>query len=251
MSDSVQGIGKTRYILVVDPDPNERFTMSMLLQRFGYTVASAGSVKESIDYLCVAPAVAIFAEAGGMGTDLRARLADDGRFRDVPLVLVADSLERDLELLQRRGEVAGLLRLPLNAEEVFQVIQTVIEKGTRRNIRIATALPGRLKDRAENAEGFVTVLSQFGMFFRTLNPLPAGYRTTVEFSLWDRTIRLEVVVLYSVTFEEGPFSEPGLGMKFVQVAAEDSALVRAYILEHFCGDILPAAPELGYRGGVA
>jgi len=251
MSDIVHGIGKTRYILVVDPDPNERFTMSMLLQRFGYTVATAGTVKEGIEFLCVAPAVAIFAEAGTVGTDLKARLASDQRFRDVPLVLVADTIERDLEGLKRRGEVAGLLRSPLNADEVFTVIQTVIEKGTRRNIRISTALPAVLESGSGTLEEYVTVLSQFGLFFRTLNPLPVGSRARLRFSLWDRSVSLEAAVLYNVTFEEGPFSEPGMGMKFVQIAAEDSALLRAFILEHFCGDILPAAPELGYRGGVA
>ena len=251
MNDVVQGIGKTRYILVVDPDPNERFTMSMLLQRFGYTVATAGTVEEGLDFLCVAPAVAVFAEAGTVGSDLRARLAVDARFREVPLVLVADSGESDLEQLLRRGELAGMLRSPLNAEEVFHVIQTVIEKGTRRNIRIATAIPAVLKDGDGGMEGYVTVLSQFGMFFRTLTPRPAGSRAHIDFSLWDRSIGLDAAVLYGITFEEGPFSEPGMGMKFVQIAAEDSALVRAFILEHCCGDILPAAPELGYRGGVA
>ena len=251
MTHIVEGIGKTRYILVLDPDPNERFTMSMLLQRFGYTVATAGTVAEGIEFLCVAPAVAIFAEAGVAGSDLRARLAADARFREVPLVLVADRLERDLEQLQRRGELAGLLRSPLNAEEVFKVIQMVVENGTRRNIRISTALEAVLRDGSGSMEGYITVLSQYGLFFRTLTPRPAGTEARVDFSLWDRPISLEAAVLYGVTFEEGPFSEPGMGMKFLQIAAEENALVRAFILEHFCGDILPAAPELGYRGGIA
>jgi CheY-like chemotaxis protein len=251
MSQIIEGIGKTRYILVVDPDPNERFTMSMLLQRFGYTVATAGTVAEGIEFLCVAPAVAVFAEAGQAGSDLRERLAADARFREVPLVLVADGADHDLEQLHRRGELAGLLRSPLSADEVFVVIQAVIEKGSRRNLRISTALQAVLRDGGGNIEGYVTVISQFGLFFRTLTPRPAGTNVHVEFSVWDRSIVAEASVLYGVTFEEGPFSEPGMGMKFLQIAAEDSALLRAFILEHFRGDILPAAPELGYRGGVA
>jgi CheY-like chemotaxis protein len=251
MNDVVQGIGKTRYILVVDPDPSERFTMSMLLQRFGYTVASAGSVREGIEYLCVAPAVAIFAEAGEIGLSLQERLAADGRFRDVPLVIASQERDIGLEARLRNGEIAGVLRMPLSAEEVFQVIQQVIEKGLRRNIRIATALPAVLRDADGSLEGYATVLSQFGMFFRTLTPRPAGALARVELSIWERAIGLEAEVLYGVTFEEGPFSEPGMGMKFRSIEPEDSALVRAYILEHVCGDILPAAPEIGYRGGEA
>jgi hypothetical protein len=108
-----------------------------------------------------------------------------------------------------------------------------------------------LKDGEQDIEGYVTVLSQYGMFFRTLRPRPAGTLIGVEFPIWERAICLEAEVLYGVTFEEGPFSEPGMGMKFVKIAAEDRAMVRAFILEHLCGDILPFPPELGYRGGLA
>jgi len=70
-----------RYLLVVDRDGNERFTMSMLLQRFGYTVASTSSASEAIDFLCVAPADAVFVEAGETGDDLTERLQGDARFK--------------------------------------------------------------------------------------------------------------------------------------------------------------------------
>lgn len=251
MNEAVQHIGKTRYLLVVDPDVNERFTMGMLLQRFGYTVATAGTVKEGIDFLCVAPAVAVFAEAGTLGSDLRTRLAEDVRFREVPLVLVADRPDRELEQSERQGGLSGLLRKPLNAESVFSIIQTVIEKGSRRNIRIATALPAVLRNGQDGEEGYVTVLSQYGLFFRILTPLPAGTRAVVEFALWDRVIGLEAEVLYGVTFEDGPFSEPGMGMKFLKVGLEDSSLIRSFIMEHVSGDTRPSGPEAGYRGGVA
>ncbi|MBS1243002.1 MAG: hypothetical protein H6R44_757, partial [Nitrospirae bacterium] len=43
MSEPALVSGQMRYILVVDSDWNDRFTLSMLLQRFGYTVASTSS----------------------------------------------------------------------------------------------------------------------------------------------------------------------------------------------------------------
>lgn len=250
--DGTEPLGRQiRYILVVDPDVNERFTMSMLLHRFGYTVCSAGSAREGVEYLCVAPAVAVFAEAGKMGMDLLTRLGGDVRFRDAPLVLVADAPDRGLEERVRRGEIAGLLRKPLSPDEVFLVVQKVIEKGPRRNIRIATALPASLRDGSGATEGYVTVLSQYGMFFRTLDPRPPAGRVTVDFSLWGRTVSAETSVLYTVSFEEGPFREPGMGMKFVKIGAEDSVLIRAFILDHISEGIAPFDPGQGYRGGLA
>ena len=69
--------GQMRYILVVDTDWNERFTLNMLLQRFGYTIANTNSAREGVEFLCVAPAVAVFTEAGEVGEDLAGRLKAD------------------------------------------------------------------------------------------------------------------------------------------------------------------------------
>jgi CheY-like chemotaxis protein len=251
MNDMIHGIGKTRYILVVDRNVNERFTMSMLLQRFGYTVATASTNEEAIDYLCVAPAVAIFAEAGEADRDLVSILSADERFFEVPIVIITDRDDDRLKQMLIKGSVSGLLQKPLDAEEVFKVIQVVIEQGTRRNIRVGTTLPALIRDGDDQETGFVTILSQHGMFFRTLAPRPAKSQLTVEFEVWDRTIRVTATVLYIVTFEEGPFSEPGMGMKFMKISAENSALIRAFIIDQLCGGIGPLESSLGTHGGSA
>ncbi len=243
--------GQLMYILVIETDVNERFTVSMLLQRFGYTVCVAGSVQEGIEFLCVAPAVAIFAEAEVIGRDLLKRLGSDPRFKNVPVILSAESPGRELEERVRQGEIAGLIRKPLDIDNVYQVIQKVIEKGSRVNIRITASLPASLHDEFDSTEGHVTVLSQYGMFFRTLNPLPAGKRVVVDLFLWDRVVNLEAQVLYVVSFEEGPFLEPGMGMKFVRINPEDNDLIRAFIHDQLWEGLAPLDPERGYRGGAA
>jgi len=236
--------GQMRYILVVDSDWNERFTLSMLLQRFGYSVASSSSAAEGIEFLCVAPAVAVFADAGKTGDDLGRRLRADARFRDMPLVMVSDRPDSRLEERMRQGELAGLLRTPVSPDEVFRIIQKVVESGNRGNIRIPTALRAELRDEHGMTEGFVTVLSQYGMFFRTKEPRPVNSSVRVAVSFGDRTVEAEARVLYNVTFEEGPFREPGMGMKFVWIGAEDSALIRFFIYDQLSAGILPPGPGL-------
>jgi CheY-like chemotaxis protein len=234
--------GQMRYILVLEAGWNERFTLSMLLQRFGYTVASTSSADEGIEFLCVAPALAIFAEAGAVGRELSQRLKADVRFRDVPLVMIAAQEDHGLTQNLKQGELAGLLRTPLNAETVFQIIQKVIENGPRENIRIPTALPAAVHDEYGVTDGFVTVLSQYGLFFRTLEPRPIKALVDVTLSFGDRNVDLHAEVLYIVTFEEGPFSEPGMGMKFVDIRPDDSALIRFFINEQLGAAYLPLEP---------
>jgi CheY-like chemotaxis protein len=234
--------GQSRYILVVDGDRNERFTLSMLLQRFGYAVASSSSAAEGIEFLCVAPAMAVFADEGEEGEDLARRLRGDARFRDIPLVMVADGPHVALEERSGKESVAGLVRAPLSADTVYRLLQKVIEKGNRENIRIPTALRAQVHDEYGATEGYATVLSQYGLFFRTLEPRPVNSSVTVVLSIDDRTVRAEAQVLYIVSFEEGPFSEPGMGMKFVRIGAEDSALLRFFIYERLDARRLPSAP---------
>ncbi len=245
MSEPALASGQMRYILVVDSDWNDRFTLSMLLQRFGYTIASTNSAREGVEFLCVAPAVAVFAEGRAAGAELAALLKADARFRDMPLIMVANGQDRSLEERLRRGELAGLLRTPVDPDEVFQVLQKVIENGQRENIRIPTALSAELRDGHGATEGYVTVLSQYGMFFRTLEPRPVKARAEVSFSFGDRIMDLRAEVLYIVSFEEGPFCEPGMGMKFVDIAPGDSALLRFFIHEQLGAGIIPSGPAAG------
>ncbi|MBS1192734.1 MAG: PilZ domain [Nitrospirae bacterium] len=245
MSEPALVSGQMRYILVVDSDWNDRFTLSMLLQRFGYTVASTSSAREGVEFLCVAPAAAVFAEGGAVGKELAARLKADVRFRDMPLILVVSGQDRDLEKQLSRGELAGLLRTPVNPDDVFQVIQKATEGGSRKNIRIPTALPAELRDEHGGTEGYVTVLSQYGMFFRTLEPRAVKARTGVSISFGDRMVDLRAEVLYIVSFEKGPFCEPGMGMKFVDIAPADSALLRFFIHEQLGAGIIPSGPAAG------
>jgi CheY-like chemotaxis protein len=229
--------GQKQYILVVDSDWNERFTLSMLLQRFGYAIASTNNAREGVEFLCVAPAVAVFAEAGEVGADLTSRLKADARFRDMPLVMVTSRPDRELEERLRTGEFAGLLRTPVSPDEVYRIVQKVVERGSRENIRIPTALAAQVQDEEGVTNGFVTVLSQFGVFFRTRETRPVNARVAVSLSFGDRTISLEAEVLYIVSFEKGPFCEPGMGMKFVNITLEDSALIKFFIYEHLGANI--------------
>jgi CheY-like chemotaxis protein len=241
--------GQMRYILVVESDWKERFTLSMLLQRFGYTVASTSSAGEAVEFLCVAPPVAVFVETGEVGMELSARLKADRRFGDVPLVLVTGRRDPALQERLHQGEFAGVITSPVDPDEAYRIIQKVIEKGLRENIRILTALPAELQDGHGTAKGFITVLSQYGMFFRTLDPLPVNGCAAVSFRLGEGTVKVMAQVLYVVSFEEGPFSEPGMGMKFVDISPEDSGMIRFFIYEEVGAGIIP--PERGTETGRA
>lgn len=219
-----------RYVLVVETNVDDRFQVSMLLQRFGCTICSAHSAEEALEFLAVAPPAAVVSEEGKTGTGLIAKIKTDGRFSDVPVILLTSLPDHALEDRVRRGEIAAVLRKPVDAEAFYRAIQASIEKTPRKNIRITTYLPAKMTDDPVTGDGYVTVLSEHGMFFRTLEPRAVRMRVPVSFSLPGSEVKAEATVLYTCSFDEGPFKEPGMGMKFSKISDDARALIRNFIL---------------------
>jgi CheY-like chemotaxis protein len=61
-----------RFVLVVEPNVDDRFTVTMLLQQFGCTTCGAASAEEAVDFLSIVPPVALVSEAGKTGAALLA-----------------------------------------------------------------------------------------------------------------------------------------------------------------------------------
>jgi CheY-like chemotaxis protein len=215
----------------VDPDADDRYYTCMLLHRFGYAVVSALTTEKAIEFMIVAPPSAIVADAKGDGSSLPSRLAQDPRFFDIPLIMLSWWPDRALTVRAKTGEIAAFLRKPLDAAEFYHVIQSSAEKSRRRNIRIASNLIVRIDDDPGACPAFVTVISEYGMFVRTLHPRPVDTRMAVVLELQGKLLNLEATVLYVIGFEEGPFKEPGMGMKFVKIGREDRDLIAAFIRE--------------------
>lgn len=232
-----------RVVLLVDSNVDDRFSISMLLQRFDCTIFTAHSADEAIEFMCVAPPAAIVSEAVPTGYDLLSRFKKESRFSNVPLILLL-SHEQPLEKNVSRGEMAAILRKPVDVEAFYRIVEEVIHKGPRRNMRTATYLMANLEDDLGQDDGYVTVLSEFGMFFRTLAPRPLNTRVGVHFGIKGREIRIEAVVLYITSFNEGPFKEPGMGMKFVKISPEERELIRMFILERLEEGIGQQGPYL-------
>ncbi len=95
----------------------------------------------------------------------------------------------------------------------------------------SAASQANLSGELSSAEGLVTVLSESGMLFRTIDPYPIHARLTVNLETKGNSITLEAEVVYNCTFDEGPFKEPGMGMKFVKIRPEDQTIIKALIPE--------------------
>jgi c-di-GMP-binding flagellar brake protein YcgR len=74
-----------------------------------------------------------------------------------------------------------------------------------------------------------SVISEHGMYIRTPRLHPLRTRLDIRMDVAGRTIRADAVVLYRHDHGEGPFGEPGMGLRFSWIAPGDREHLRTYI----------------------
>ncbi|MCK9419374.1 MAG: response regulator [Nitrospirae bacterium] len=226
----------SRFLLVVDSDANDLIYVSMLLQRFDYHICTAKTGEEAIELSVVSVPALIIAEmalADMNGLELIKRLKQDQLTVNLPVIVKTSNHTPDKERRCLQAGAFACIRNPVHAEDLYRAVQAAIESTPRKSIRIPTHLPVSVNDvQLDTGEGeFVSVLSEKGMFIRTLKPYQPSSTINVQIRIKDRIIKLEAVVLYSHKFEEGPYKEPGMGLQYTSIASQDQSLIRQFIIE--------------------
>jgi CheY-like chemotaxis protein len=240
MKTNVKTYGKTpdgsnRLVLVVDGDAHHRSYHTMILQRFEFRAIAAATAGEALESIAAARPSLVLTELDlpdMNGFDLLRRLHRDRGAAVVPVVvaLFAKGGNGTESRCLKEG-FAACLKSPAAAEELFRTALTAVEATPRRSLRVHTKIPVVVNDiPLDCVEGeCASVISEHGMYIRTLNPHPPNSRLHVRIDLYGRSIAAEAVVLYSHRVGEGPFGEPGMGIKFDRIALQDQEFLRLYI----------------------
>jgi uncharacterized protein (TIGR02266 family) len=79
--------------------------------------------------------------------------------------------------------------------------------------------------------GFSENVSEGGLFVATHVPLPVGHAIEVEFTLphAPRALRVACVVCWVRPYREDNDMPAGMGLRFVELTAEDEALIAAFV----------------------
>jgi CheY-like chemotaxis protein len=177
------------------------------------------------------------------GFDLLHRLRQEQRTASIPVIAVTGTGNGNGNGNGDNGTVARCLRAgftaclgkPLGAEDLYRTVQTAIEQTPRSSLRIHARMPVIVNNvPIDCVEGeCASVISEHGMYIRTMKPHPPKSRLSIQIALKGRTISADAVVLYSHRFGEGPFGEPGMGIKFARIAPQDQEYIRLFIRNEF------------------
>jgi CheY-like chemotaxis protein len=242
---ATKGFERSRYILLVDNKTNDVFYTSMLLQRFDYRVCSANSVRDALEMISVALPALVIADLslpGMNGLDLLRLLKEDNRTAALPVIIFTPAGDLNAEGRCRDAGAAAVVSKPAKAENIYRAVQAAIEPVPRANIRIHARVPVKVNDIPLDCieDECATVLSEHGMYIRMVKPYDRNEQVSIEMNLNGRGISIHASVLYSHRYGEGPFKEPGMGLKFIRIAAEDREFIRKFISDEVNRGIYPA-----------
>jgi CheY-like chemotaxis protein len=234
----------SRFMLVVESDANNLFYTSMLLQRFDFHISMAATAEEALVMMPVAvPSLVITAlDLKGMsGLELMQKLAQNPATATVPVIVLIRQGDLVGDKRCREAGAADCLDKPVLAEQIFRAVEAVVETTPRSSIRIRTRLPVTVNNMqlVDADDACVSVLSEQGMFLRTLRPAPLDTRLSLQIGLNDRIIAIEAVVRSSYRIGEGPYNEPGMGLQFVRTSPQDQELIRQFIRNEVTRGITP------------
>jgi CheY-like chemotaxis protein len=235
---------ETRTILLVDNSVSSLFYWGMLLKRLGYKVVSTRDAEEALQALEASRPTIVLTDVALPGMDgvalLKAIKADPGS-RDIPVVMLTSVTDPAVKDACERLGCAAWFAKDAEPDELYQRLQSLVEAMPRQHIRLNTSVKvivgdGTTMGGSARTE-YASALSEGGLYVRTRYPKPQHALTPVRILLNGDEVRAKAVVLYSYAKHEGPYQEPGMGIKFTEISDRDRRLIRQFIKEQLTRDI--------------
>lgn len=232
-----------RTILLVDSSASI-LSLAMLLRRLEYKVITARSSEDALRLMDETVTSIVLTELSlpqMSGVQFLKHIKESARFKAVPVVILTSENDPGSKAACTRMGCAAYLHKPVEPDVLYKTLQSVSESIPRMNIRLKTSLKVIIGDDsmaggAKRAE-VATAISEGGLYVRTLYPQPSNTVTPLRIFIGDREVKATAIVLYSYALGEGPFEEPGMGMKFTEVSDDSRSLIRKFIKEQLTGDL--------------
>jgi CheY-like chemotaxis protein len=237
------GEGNSRFLLVVDSDINELYSLSMLLRHFDYNIFTAKTATEAFEIATTAVPALIIIDAnlkGINGIELLSQLRQQPRTAAVPIVIKTANMTPQIERLCFR-ENASCIRKPVEEDEFFRAVRAALKVRPRKSIRIPTNLPIMINATALNrAKGeCVTDLSENGMYIRINSPFPLNTQLRMKIDLNGASIPIGAEVMFRQQKGGDVQKGPGMGVRFTHIAPKDMDLIRQYISNELARGVKP------------
>jgi two-component system chemotaxis response regulator CheY len=235
-----------RTILIIDDSASILFYLGMLLRRLEYNVVTARNAEDAMRIMERSVPSIVLTDISlppMSGINLMKRMKDAPLWKTIPIVILTTESDPGMKDTCMRLGCAAYLSKPVEPDVLYRTLQSVSESIPRENIRLHTSLKvivgdGTVIGGTARME-YATAISEGGLYVGTLYPQPRKALTPIRIFIGNREIQAKTVVLYSFTMDDGPFKEPGMGLKFVEISDSDRNYIRGFIKEQITEDLSP------------
>jgi CheY-like chemotaxis protein len=221
-----------RFLLVADSNAGRLFHTAAVLERLQYSVWPVQSAAEALEMATtVLPSsiiITLHLEDRG-SAELIKQIKRNNSTKSIAIFVLIDQKDPPEERACLAAGAVTCLSTPFQPEVLYRMIQVAIEPMPRMNIRVPTKLPVAVNNEmVECAEGdCASMLSEQGLFIRTLDPRPLNTRLSVTFKLGVAAISAEAIVVFC----QKSGDDPGMGLQFLQIDPQDQMRIRKFIRE--------------------
>jgi len=212
--------------------------MTMLLKKLEYIVRSSTTAEAALQMLSDSFPALLITEISlpkMSGIDLLNQLKRDPHLKTIPVIIHSGDTDPRVQETCLSAGCAAYFKKPADPDALYRAIQAATETIPRKNIRLDVSLNvevGYLADSGQTTRiETVTTLSEGGLFIKTLTPEPVNTTIPLKLFIRHREINVTAVVLYSSTKSGVQHKEYGMGMRFLNIGAEDKAFIHQYIQE--------------------
>lgn len=234
---------ESRTLLLVDGSTSVLLHTGMVLNRLGYAVATARSAEDALLMMESTPPSIVLTDISlpaMNGIAFIGRIKNVDRLKTIPIVVLTTDDDPGMRDACVRMGCAGYLIRPIEPDALYRALQAASESMPRGHIRLSTSLKVVVGDGSATGGAIrieqATAISEGGIYVKTRYPQPRNALIPLRIFISDREILVKAVVLYSYRSGEGPFPDPGMGMKFAGIADADRELIREFIREQIAGD---------------
>jgi CheY-like chemotaxis protein len=235
---------ETGFALLVDGYMRDLFTTGIILQRLQYDVYIVSTAEDALRIIDASKPSMIITELAlpqMSGLELLVRIKHDPKMKSIPVIVHTATDDPNREKLCLASGCACFLKKPVEPDALYTAIQQVTEITPRQYMRLRIMLPARISGPAVSGEAtnteYVSEVSENGLFVCTLSPRPINTVLTVTVMIHSIAVKVKAMVLRNVMIERDRFTEPGMGMKFVEISRTDRELIRNFIKGHIIKDM--------------
>lgn len=237
------GDSNSRFLLVVDSDINELYSISMLLRHFDYNIFTAKTATEAFEIATTAVPALIIIDMnlkGMNGLDLIDQLRQQPRTASVPIIIKSATLSPLVERQCFRASATCIAK-PVQEDEFFRAVKAALKVMPRKSIRIMTSLPIAVNSVPLNfAKGECgSDISEHGMYIHMSNPLPLNTHLKLKVELNKIPVQIDAEVMYRQQRGGAPNKGPGMGVRFTRIAPKDKDLIRQFIATELARGVKP------------